>query len=487
VARADDDGSGPTDAALRIPPTAPPAAVRAAIKAVVLAQTLGRSVSPTLGGRYRLVREIGRGGMGIVWEAELEPIGHRVAIKLLRSERSRPGEGASRLLREALSVSKIGHENIVRVDDIGTDDQGSPYLVMELLRGRSLAHVLADRGPLPWPVVAEIAGQVCAALAAAHALAVVHRDIKPANVFVLDDSAGGWRCKLLDFGLCKTALGSEATLTEAGTMLGTPGYMAPEQIRGDLVDPRSDLYSLGCLMFEMLTGRSPFASTRPAEILTDQLAGRSASLGTIAPALPRDAVDVVERAMATDPAERFQDANAMAMAIAVAVATKIGSRTTVHGELPIARIRVPEPSGASCFRVGRAILLGVVATVVIGFGIMWIRTPRASLSAPTGELTPSRGGGEESDEDRDPGPEGAPPSDPGDPPSTVSSEPLPALVPSVEPRTEPNPTSPGRAQRARRKPRPAPAPMEPDRPVESEVPGTRAPEIRNPFAAAAEP
>jgi len=197
------------------PSTAPPPSVRAAILARVVQQTVGGGETPLLDGRYRLLQEIGRGGAGTVWKAELLPLGRLVAVKLLR-----PGAGAnpnaiSRLMREAMTVSKLGHEHIVQVNDVGTDEHGSPYIAMELLEGESLAQLVARRGQLPWSEVSEIATQICDALSAAHAVGIVHRDVKPANVFATRREHRRWHCKLLDFGLC-TAGRDTPILTAAG-------------------------------------------------------------------------------------------------------------------------------------------------------------------------------------------------------------------------------------------------------------------------------
>jgi serine/threonine protein kinase len=294
------------------PPTSPPDAVRAAIKGRVLAASLGKAAEPAkLGGRYRLIREIGRGGIGTVWEAELEPIGRKVAIKLLRAKRGQQRDVARRLVREAVSVSQIGHPHIVAVHDVGTDDSGAPYLVMDLLTGESLASLLARVGSLPWVDVQTIAEQICDALGAAHDLDVVHRDVKPANVFVRRDATGRWHCTLLDFGLCKAA--DEGTvLTAAGMLLGTPGYMAPEQIRGDEVDARADVYAVACIVVEMLRGQPTFPGARREEILAAQLEGRHAALPS---SITTSARDALRRALSVDREQRPSSAAELGRAL----------------------------------------------------------------------------------------------------------------------------------------------------------------------------
>ncbi|WP_170201678.1 serine/threonine-protein kinase [Actinocorallia herbida] len=216
----------------------------------------GPSVGRELGGRYRLESLIGRGGMGQVWRAIDQRLRRAVAVKVLPTEIAVAEGGLARFEREAEATAALQHPGITVVFDIGQDEDGLTYLVMELLEGEDLRTVLG-RYPdgMPVPRAVELALQLADALATAHAQGIVHRDIKPANLFVLKDG----RLKLLDFGIA--GLTVEATrLTRDGGSLGTPLYMAPEQFRGDPADFRSDLYALGGVLHELLTGRPPFAS-----------------------------------------------------------------------------------------------------------------------------------------------------------------------------------------------------------------------------------
>ncbi|HET6582909.1 MAG TPA: serine/threonine-protein kinase [Nannocystaceae bacterium] len=334
-----DSGDGVGGFGLPTPMPAP-AAVRGAIRARVLAQTLGRSAagarSPRIGGRYRLVREIGRGGMGVVWEAELEPLGKRVAIKLLRRAAVAAPGPAARFLREAIAVSAVGHEHIVRVDDFGTDEHGEPFLVMELLVGRSLAAELAERGPLPWPRARAVLLQLCDALAAAHRHGIVHRDLKPANVFLVErPDSREVHCKLLDFGLCKAAQGGSVPAmveTRVGALLGTPAYMAPEQIEGALVDARTDLYALGCVAYEIVTGNLAFGGVRAEDVLADHLAGKRPDFAAHA-AWPAGVIAVIERALARDRGARFADADEMAAALRAIPGPRVRARSSAPRRL----------------------------------------------------------------------------------------------------------------------------------------------------------
>ncbi len=296
------------------PSTAPPPSVRAAILARVLKQSVGDGETPLLDGRYRLLREIGRGGAGTVWEAELLPLGRLVAVKLLRRGVASNPKAVARLVREAMTVSRLGHEHIVQVNDVGIDEHGSPYIAMELLEGESLTQLVARRGRLPWSQVAEIATQLCGALSAAHAVGIVHRDVKPANVFATRRDDRWWRCKLLDFGLC-TGGRDTAVLTAAGILLGTPGYAAPEQLRGELVDGRADLYGLACVMVELLTGRPAFRGGSRQEVVGNQLAGRRCGeLDTLD--LSPEVVALIDRGLCVSARDRHDNPEAFARLIA---------------------------------------------------------------------------------------------------------------------------------------------------------------------------
>ncbi|MCO6008859.1 serine/threonine protein kinase [Actinoallomurus purpureus] len=230
---------------------------------------MGRSM--VLADRYELLSPLGRGGMGQVWEGEDRQLERRVAIKLLTEDtlagHSRPDELARRFAREAAVTAGLRHPGVPAVHDAGTYD-GGLFLVLELITGRTLGDLIAEEGPLPLPWAAGIAAQVAAVLAAAHERGFIHRDIKPQNVMITGDGA----VKVLDFGVA--ALTDQATisrLTRTGQPIGTPAYMAPEQLRGLPATPRTDLYALGCLLYEMLAGDPVFDAGSPAELMHRQL------------------------------------------------------------------------------------------------------------------------------------------------------------------------------------------------------------------------
>jgi serine/threonine-protein kinase len=212
-------------------------------------------------GRYRIVRRLGQGGMGIVFVAEHTALERQVALKVLAPDLARHETLVTRFVREARAASKIGHHHIVNVLDFGRTDEDAPFIVMELLAGLDLGRTLHRDGAFPLARAAGVTRQLCAAMGAAHAKGVVHRDLKPENVFLCDGDV----VKVLDFGLARFA--DAQPLTQAGMVFGTPEYMAPEQARGERVDQRADVYAVGCILYEMLTGTVPYAGADAATVL----------------------------------------------------------------------------------------------------------------------------------------------------------------------------------------------------------------------------
>ncbi|MGZ6296794.1 MAG: Stk1 family PASTA domain-containing Ser/Thr kinase [Candidatus Limnocylindrales bacterium] len=266
-------------------------------------------VGQVLGARYRLVERLADGGMATIWRARDEQLGRDVAIKQLHREYGRDASFVARFRQEATAAASLSHPNIVSVYDLGADADGSPYIVMELVEGQDLAHILRDRGALPVNPAARIALDVADALAAAHARGIIHRDIKPSNIRVTRSG----QVKVVDFGIARAL--SEAQLTLPGTTLGSVQYMSPEQARGEDVTPASDIYSLGLVMYEMLTGRRPFQGDSAAAVamarLTADVPPPSAARADVPPAM--DAL--VRRATARDPAGRFGSAAAFSDAL----------------------------------------------------------------------------------------------------------------------------------------------------------------------------
>jgi serine/threonine-protein kinase len=271
-----------------------------------------------LGGRYRLGRIVGSGGMGGVYEATREDLGQmRVAVKVLHEALASDEALLRRFRREAETVGLINHPNIVRILDFDAASDGPAFLVMELLDGVSLRQEILRHGPFSAPRVVFIATQILAALAAVHRAHVIHRDMKPENVFLTAMSGLGDIVKVLDFGVAKTLTRPAGeTLTQAGMVLGTPTYMAPEQARGSPIDARSDLYSVAAIMYECLTGKAPFIGDNYNALLFAIQQGKPTPLGEQRPDVDPELVRVIERGMATEADERFQSAEEMAQALA---------------------------------------------------------------------------------------------------------------------------------------------------------------------------
>ena len=264
-------------------------------------------VGVVLDDRYRVDGLLGTGGMGAVYRAEQLTLGKPVAIKVLRPEYAHREIYVRRFLREARTASMIGHRHVVEVTDLGQADGGRVYLVMEYLQGEDLAAVIRQRGRVGWARARRILLQTVRALKAAHAKGVIHRDIKPANIFLARDDDGDF-VKVLDFGTAKVAnplTDPSDALTSSHQMIGTAMYMAPEQALGKTVDARSDVYSVGAVAYQLLTGRAPFAGTTALDVLMRRINQPPPRLRLLVPELTASVEHLVQRAMARDPEDRF--------------------------------------------------------------------------------------------------------------------------------------------------------------------------------------
>jgi tRNA A-37 threonylcarbamoyl transferase component Bud32 len=302
-------------------------------------------IGTTIGDRYRIVRKIGQGGSGVVFEAEHVYIHKRVALKLLRSELPSRAEAIQRLHREARATSAIGHPNIVEIEDFGTTEDGLVFLAMEWLEGDPLDRVIA-RGPMPVERALAIAQQVCAGLAAAHDAGVVHRDLKPENIFIARTPAGE-QAKILDFGVAKLTT-EDARLTATGMVVGTPYCMAPEQAAGRDVDGRSDLYALGVILYEMVTGTLPFTADTALAVIRAHLEQPPEPPRKRAPALgiPAEIEALILRCMAKKPASRYASAGALADALRALPGAREQDRAALAFAPTAPANATPDASGA---------------------------------------------------------------------------------------------------------------------------------------------
>jgi serine/threonine-protein kinase len=254
-------------------------------------------------GRYRIVRKLGSGGMADVYLAEDQELGRRVAIKILDGRHANDDQFIERFRREAKNAAALNHPNIVSIYDRG-EAEDTYYIAMEYLDGRTLKELIVGHGQAPMRVAVEYARQILSALRFAHRHGIVHRDIKPHNVLV--DREG--RVKVTDFGIARAGT---SQMTETGSIVGTAQYLSPEQARGGEVDQRSDLYSLGVVLYELLTGKTPFEGDTPVEIAMKHLSATPQTPSELRPDIPPELDMVILRALAKDPDERYQSADEM--------------------------------------------------------------------------------------------------------------------------------------------------------------------------------
>src|SRR5581483_4360933 len=270
-------------------------------------------------GRYKILRKLGEGGMGVVYLAEHVFIEKKVAIKILSEDFARKADLVARYMQEAKAASKIGHENIIDITDFGETPNGSVFFVMEFLDGADLAHHIKQGGAMGLVRAKYIMNQICRALGAAHSKGIIHRDMKPENIYLVEREGKPDFVKILDFGIAKISSLDEggSRLTRTGMIFGTPEYMSPEQARGDKPDHRVDIYAAGCILYEMLTGDTPFHADTFMGVLTKHMFEQPVPPSQRSPqaGIPADVEAVVLKALTKDREQRFQTMKEMAIAL----------------------------------------------------------------------------------------------------------------------------------------------------------------------------
>ncbi len=442
-----------------------------------------RMLGRTLGDRYRVLSRLGEGGMGTVYLCEHAVLGRRYAVKVLRPELGGDPELAERFRNEAISASRIGGDNVVDVLDYGTEPDGAVYIVMEALEGRSLGAIVVEEGPLELSRALGLLEQICHALGAAHARGVVHRDVKPDNVFVVVRPDGTEQAKVIDFGISQVAPESgRERLTQAGAIIGTPEYMAPEQANGAPVDHRADVYALGVLAYEVLTGTLPIVALTPIATLVAHQLRTPEPPSRRRPGVPPDVDALVMSTLAKRPEDRPASMEELAAAIAELRAMIQGGKAApsaasaraaraVPGGDPRAPGVAPRPAARSAGKARRGLARSR------GGGIR--RSDRVVVEPERGaEGDRDRDPDRDRDRDRDPDPD---PDRDRDPDRDPDRDRDPDLDPDLDldldrdprprPRPQPHPRPP------RRPVPPAPAP-----PALHVPPPTRTSRIRTPRA-----
>ncbi len=311
------------------------------------------AVGDVVAGKYEITNLLGSGAMGVVYEALHTRLRRKVALKRLRAEFTSNPKIVERFEREAIAASAIGHPNIVQIFDAGSDASGLPYLAMERLHGQSLGELLRDAGKLEVPQTIEICTQVLAGLGAAHAAGILHRDIKPDNIFVTKDDAGKDVVKILDFGISKILEVAEASTKDAGNItgrgvvLGTPNYMSPEQIcTSPDIDMRADLWSVVCVLYKCLSGRTPFVGKTRQELMAATLRGEYLPIRERCPLVPATLDSIVLRGLMPDVEDRYPDALSLRQALEKVPRGGVAATLLLGSKEPRVEALVASPSSA---------------------------------------------------------------------------------------------------------------------------------------------
>jgi eukaryotic-like serine/threonine-protein kinase len=329
-------------------------------------------------GKYKILDQIGEGGMGVVYRAEHLTLGSPAAIKILLPQFTRDQVVVDRFFTEAKATSAIRHISIVQIYDYGRLPNDQAYIAMELLRGEDLTSFITRHRVLDPKVAVQITLQILSALEAAHLIGIVHRDLKPDNIFLVRDpgAPGAVRIKILDFGIAKLVgdqIGTNPKMKTKGTsILGTPAYMAPEQCRGGAeIDARADLYAVGCILFEMLTGRPPFVAEGGGETMAMHIYEQAPRLHQLAPGLPHELDALIAMMLAKSPDERTPSAAYALAALERAPIEPLGYEVQLTGRpvtqpVPILTPREPLPRWIPVVVIGVALVIAAGAAFFIG-------------------------------------------------------------------------------------------------------------------------
>jgi serine/threonine-protein kinase len=359
------------------------------------------AVGDVLAEKYRVERVLGSGGMGVVVAAQHVTLHHKVALKLMLPSAATDAQATARFLREARAAAQLRSEHVARVLDVGTLASGEPFMVMELLEGSDLDVILHERGPLPVAEAVDYLRQACDAVAEAHERGIVHRDLKPGNLFLASDARGRSMIKVLDFGISKhTNAVGDLALTKTAAIMGSPLYMSPEQMRASRdVDARTDVWSLGVTLYQLLAGRVPFLTDSPMELGAKVLHEEPEPLDQARRDVPPAIAAVVKRCLAKDPAARFAGARDLAAALDLGLTSSIpssaGTRVLVTtavtngegGELPFSRTSIAHSHTAQGTRraPGRSLAAVAIALVVAAGLVLAVRArPSGDLRATAG-------------------------------------------------------------------------------------------------------
>jgi serine/threonine protein kinase len=297
-------------------------------------------VGSILADRYHVIRRIGEGGMGQVYLAEHVKMKRKSAVKVLHQGMVHDPDAISRFNREASNASQIQHPNVAAIYDFGETPEGLIYLAMEFVDGEPLTKIIERHGALTAARAADIGQQVASALEAAHDMGIIHRDLKPDNIMIARGRAGEDVAKVVDFGIAKAMEADDQKVTKTGLAIGTPEYMSPEQLGGDQLDSRTDIYSLGLVTFNMLTGQLPFPSVVSREALIMRLTEKPRTLAEIRTDVqwPAELQTVMDKALANHPADRYQHVSQFGRELVTAVATMPESAFTSTGTLELSPV-----------------------------------------------------------------------------------------------------------------------------------------------------